>query len=120
MDENDHTNETLHAPPGAYDYQSNRVEFDLEKYRHYLEDEDLSEKQKLELLHALWMIMTSFVDLGFSIHPVQQACGQIEEPDLLPDSRDDDALYSQMKSCIRNFRGAAQLSEHRDEEGVSL
>ena len=38
---------------------------DLEKYRHHLDEFDLTEEQKQELLITLWQIMTQFVDLGF-------------------------------------------------------
>lgn len=50
--------------------------FDYEEYAPYLEDSDLTEEQKREFLETLWSIMVSFVDLGFGIHPVQQASGQ--------------------------------------------
>ena len=58
------------------------VEIDFAKYEAYLDDPALSEKQKRELIEALWAIMLAFVDLGFGVHPVQevsvqQACGQM-------------------------------------------
>ncbi|MDJ0922253.1 MAG: hypothetical protein QNI84_14085 [Henriciella sp.] len=110
MDENDHTYETTHAPPpletGVLNNKSARIEFSLEKYRPYLEDAELSETQKLELLQALWLIITSFVDLGFQIHPVQQACGQHQFTEAVLPIERGDALCSQMKSCIEDFRSS--------------
>ncbi len=53
------------------------IDWDL--YGHYLEDSDLSDDQKRELIQTLWNIVVGFVDLGFGIHPVQQACEQKEE-----------------------------------------
>ncbi len=53
-----------------------RLSIDWDAYLPFLENEDISEEQKRELIEALWSIMVSFVDLGFGIHPIQQVCGQ--------------------------------------------
>lgn len=55
------------------------LRIDVEKYEHLLDDSDLSETQKREVLEALWAIIVAFVDLGFGVHPVQQACGEVEK-----------------------------------------
>lgn len=47
--------------------------FDLAKYVGYLDGSDLSGAQETELLQTLWKIVTAFVDLGYGLHPVQQA-----------------------------------------------
>lgn len=55
---------------------------DYERYERFLEDADLSEDQKHEFLQTLWGIVVSFIDLGFGVHPAQQAkanCGQGEK-----------------------------------------
>lgn len=44
---------------------------DLEKYRPYVDRYDLTEEQKVELIHTVWTIMESFVDSAFGTHPVQ-------------------------------------------------
>lgn len=46
---------------------------DLRKYLAFLDDTNLSETQKTELLQTLWSIMSAFVDLAFGTDPVQQA-----------------------------------------------
>jgi hypothetical protein len=38
---------------------------DVEKYRHYLDEYDLTEEQKLEFLVTLKQMISHFVDLGF-------------------------------------------------------
>lgn len=55
-----------------------RIEIDVEKYQAYLDDPSLSDEQRAEIIQALWTIITAFVELGFGVHPVQQACGQLE------------------------------------------
>ena len=58
------------------------VTFDYELYAHYLDDDDLTESQKLEFLETLWNILNQFVALGFNVHPLQQAkiaCGEKSE-----------------------------------------
>jgi hypothetical protein len=49
---------------------------DWDAYLPFFEDEDISEDDKRQMIEALWSIMVSFVDLGFGVHPVQQACGK--------------------------------------------
>jgi hypothetical protein len=53
-----------------------RLTIDWDAYLPFFEDENISEDQKREMIEALWSIMVSFVDLGFGIHPIQQACGK--------------------------------------------
>jgi hypothetical protein len=46
---------------------------DLREYLAFLDDTNLTEAQKIELLRTLWSIMSAFVDLAFGTDPVQQA-----------------------------------------------
>lgn len=60
------------------------VTVDYEFYAKFLEDSEMNEAQKRELIESLWNIIVQFVDLGFGVHPLQQACEQ--EFDLSPTS----------------------------------
>jgi hypothetical protein len=66
-------------------HSSSRVAltFDPEEYLHFLEESDWTEPQKREFIEALWTIVVGFVDMGFHIHPVQQALDETKtlEPD---------------------------------------
>lgn len=42
----------------------------LDRYRHHLRNEDITEEQVEELLATLWGIMASFVDLGFDVRTI--------------------------------------------------
>lgn len=55
----------------------NSVEIDFDRYQAILDDPDLSQDQQKQVIVALWSIITAFVQLGFGVHPVQQACGQL-------------------------------------------
>lgn len=46
---------------------------DVALYEQHLADSGMTDDQKREFLEALWIIIVGFVDLGFGIHPVQQA-----------------------------------------------
>lgn len=52
---------------------------DWELYGKYLEESDLSDAEKRAFLETIWSIVVSAVDLGFGVHPVQQAAGNICE-----------------------------------------
>jgi len=56
-----------------------RLDVDLERYQVYLDDPALSTEERTEVIEALWTIISGFVELGFNIHPVQQACGKVEK-----------------------------------------
>lgn len=62
------------------------LSIDWELYADYLEESDLTDEQKREFIETLWNIVIAFVDLGFGIHPLQQACEQNSENRInLPD-----------------------------------
>jgi len=44
---------------------------DITPYRKYVDHFDLTEEQKVELIHNVWNIMESFADMAFGLHPVQ-------------------------------------------------
>jgi len=52
---------------------------DYEEYRAYLDEFDLTEAQKRELIDTVWAIMQSFVDQAFGLHPVQLARREPEQ-----------------------------------------
>ena len=62
---------------------------DLSEYLAFLDDTNLSEAQKLQLLQTLWSIMSAFVDLAFGTDPVQQAL-----PPIAATQRTDDFIVS--------------------------
>lgn len=52
---------------------------DVERYQALLDDSDMTDAQKEEFLQALWLIVVSFVELGFGVHPLQEVCGKDAE-----------------------------------------
>ncbi len=58
------------------------LQFDPDKYRSEVEQFDITEAQKQELLTTLWSIMRSFVELGFS---VDVCAALLDEPIPFPD-----------------------------------
>ena len=55
------------------------LHLDLARYQAMLDAPDLDEEQKRQFIEALWQVIVAFVDLGYQVHPVQQACGQVEK-----------------------------------------
>ena len=53
---------------------------DWEVYAAMLEDSDLTLDQQKELIETLWAIVVAFVDMGFDLNPVQQICGEADDP----------------------------------------
>ena len=107
------TAETRPSPPV--------ITVDYEKYAHFLENEDLSEDQKREFIETLWRIIVSFVDLGFGVHPAQQAqkaCGKLRQNRPETPSRTPDAVEWNSQFLINNFEYATGLDTEPEAEGV--
>lgn len=58
---------------------SRMLKVDVERYQSYLDDMDMTQSQKEEFLQAMWLMMVSFVELGFEVHPVQEVCGKLDQ-----------------------------------------
>lgn len=89
------------------------VQIDYEKHLHHLEQSNASDEEKLFYIRMLADILIGFVDLGFGVHPVQQAQnigGKEEEisPETPPTAPDE--LYSYPQHVLsENFEDAADL-----------
>ncbi len=46
---------------------------DVDYYQSFLDDVDIPGDKRDELIETLWAIVVQFVDMGFGIHPLQQA-----------------------------------------------
>jgi hypothetical protein len=66
-------NDDMSGPevPAKIDFPA--LVFDPEAYRDLIGDCELTEAEQREFLEALWAIMVAFVDMGFRIHPAQEA-----------------------------------------------
>lgn len=60
---------------------------DWELYAAMLEDSDMPLEKQKELIETLWSIVVAFVDMGFGLNPIQQICGEADDP--LPDDPPD-------------------------------
>lgn len=57
---------------------------DLEKYRAYLEQYDLTDAEKDQFILDVRAIMEAFVDQAFGSHPLQQCGGKVAANDSNP------------------------------------
>lgn len=66
----------------TFDASAKRLlKVDIERYQSYLDETDMMPAQKEEFLQAMWLIMMSFVELGFEVHPLQEVCGKDDQSD---------------------------------------
>ncbi|CTQ58152.1 hypothetical protein [Roseibium album] len=56
------------------------VGVNYELYASYLDDPSLSEHDKRDIIETLYGIVSSFVDLGFDVHPLQKVGSTIGVP----------------------------------------
>lgn len=86
----------------------------VDEYREYLDEFELTEEQKLELLQTLWWIMVSFVDIGFGIDSVQRCLPALEEMTL---ASEENELEQSVHTQNVNGAGANGKEQENDHEG---
>jgi hypothetical protein len=77
----DFTSPAEHHNPGAppingWQTPNLVLEVDVAKYLEFTKDMEITEDQQRQLIEAMWQIMMAFADVGFGIHPVQQASAE--------------------------------------------
>ena len=86
---------------------------DLEKYRPYVAGFDLTPEQQDQLIHSLWVIMESFADHAFGIHPAQLALPIVADEDC---SGADRALDFYEGEITEDFNHHAEAGDERTSE----
>jgi hypothetical protein len=62
---------------------------DVAKYEEYMRDSGMDAGQREDFLRSIWMVVVTFVELGFGVHPLQEVCGK---DDKSGDQRPKDAF----------------------------
>lgn len=83
------------------------LSIDVARYQEYLDGSDLTPEQKEEFLRAMWSIIVTFVELGYGVHPLQEACGKDCEADGLPPVRAFDEVISKDQETAKPFEKPA-------------
>nr|WP_321440413.1 hypothetical protein [uncultured Hyphomonas sp.] len=94
---------------------TNTVSVDLHAYMPLLEDVEITDAEKLELLHSLYAIMKSFIDLGFQLDFSMPACGQGTDKTGAALSSH---IYSQYQTDIQDKKNAAACSSDAAGKGA--
>lgn len=84
-------NSNTHPPPTPTndDRPWPALTIDYQFYERMLEESDVSDEEKKAFIEVWWNLIVNFADLGFEIHPLQQACEQpldlstLDIPDML-------------------------------------
>jgi len=70
------------------------LSIDTARYQDYLDGADLTPEQKEAFLQGLWSIVVTFVELGYGVHPLQEACGKDHKTDGESPAQAADAVLS--------------------------
>ncbi len=81
-----------HVSENENSYHPLTLEVDIEYYQSFLDDMDISDEKKRELIETLWNIVVQFVDLGFGIAPIQQAIQEDQKDNDVVTEGDRDAI----------------------------
>ncbi|ARE41696.1 hypothetical protein RGUI_3555 [Rhodovulum sp. P5] len=91
------------------------VGIDMAKYREVFDDPDLPDAEKDAIILALWGILVNFADLGFGVHPVQEACGKVENVIDRPAQGDSDGVDSGQNALSEDFNTLAGVRAARKD-----
>lgn len=84
------------------------LHLDTERYAHHLQGLGLSEEQEQEVLEEVWNLILAFVELGFCVHPLQLACGQLEKTLDRQGQEDSDDGYTKTTNSNEKFDNAPE------------
>lgn len=87
---------------------------DWARYEKLLEDSDIPDSEKREFIETLWQVVVAFVDLGFGLHPLQQATGHDPDPDSLLS-----CIAAEMLDCEQRKTKAQRSNTTTDETAQS-
>ena len=90
--------------------------FDAALYERMIDDQDISDDAKHELLGVMWNIIVSFVDLGFEVKFTdgsQENCGQ---SDTIPQTKGEPVLDCPLTQAINESFSAAISAEGMDSK----
>ena len=76
-----------------------------------MDDYDLTEAQKIELLQNLWSIMKAFVDVGFSVDSIQTFFPELAGN---PSAEPENGVECRGGNRIVEFENAAQPNAAKD------
>lgn len=102
----------MSSPPDEKAGYPGMLKLDAEKYLPYVEEFDITDTQKIELLGTLWNIMSAFVDLGWDVDFV---------PEFLPGLREISSKFEGAvlgkggDGMVEEFNGAAMLKKGDDD-----
>lgn len=108
-------------PPSKTTTSSNPLTLtvDTAEFIHYLNGSDWSYETKCAFLQTCWDIICDFVRIGFHVHPVQIACGQVSQTDDESAVRPATMVKSDHTQLIADFIENTSADKVRSEEGTA-
>ena len=86
---------------------------DTDHYQRMLERPDLTDTQRREIIQALWVIICTFVDLGYQIAS-EESCGQEAEQPALTSDAVRDLLKSPANTITNTFETSATTAAKKE------
>lgn len=77
---------------------------DVARYQKYLDGSDMTPEQKEDMLQVIKLILMTFAELGFRVHPLQEACGKDGETGSQPAKAAFDQVGSLSQQTHRTIR----------------
>lgn len=89
---------------------------DVAHYQALLDDSSMSDDDKARMIEALWSIIVGFVDLGFTVQPSEESCGQVPMLARTGPASGEKLLNSRDNPIKNPLEGAGGDAAHPKEE----
>lgn len=96
------------------------LELDVEFYQQYLNDKNINEAYKKELIETVWSLIQHFVKCGYRVHPMQSShnnCEQFEKSASGVPQDDSDQVESVNKDLVEAFIVSQNTEEQPNKKG---
>lgn len=93
---------------------------DLSVYMPLLQDMQVSDEDKIDLLHRLYAICMNFIDMGLGVEMHVPSCGQVESECAETGAELRSHIYSTHQELIQNINIAAATNHNAAGEGVDV
>jgi|GEM_PF-2739078 len=108
-------NDRLGRAFGAAKPGPGALHLDHARYAKQVADLDISDEDARAFIEALWSVMVAFVDIGWGVDAVQQACGQSVRALVEAALEDADAVQSKDRKIAQKTIGV-----DREQPSVSV
>ena len=100
--------------PPPYESKKSALYFDVKRYDALLNEPNVSQEEREEVLNTLWNLVQTCVDFGWGVHPLPTNCGQADISPLLSSEAAQNVVNSKSSELAKTFTSASDARPSLD------